>query len=246
MSTTDPAQVNIIRFCVQHRDALEFIATLPEDDFQDVARRVEGYRSEELVRIEIVTFLSQACSPTLDGTRAAQLVDSLMAIAVIARLNRVSDEELAEAVAAALETDPASNALGNGLDPSQVRALKFRLVQLLETTVFERLTKAQDIFTETDQTFLDARIITDIRPVYGDNPDDGPSGVVVVHNLRLRYFREGQERSFSVALRIRDLDELGQVINRAQRKAISFHNLIKDLDLSSIDPGSVRDIMTGR
>lgn len=245
MSTADPSQVNIIRFCVQHREALEFLATMAEDNFQDIARKLETYGSEELLRIEIITFLSRACSPTLDGTRAAQLVDSLMAIAVIARLNRVSDEELAEAVAAALEADSQSDALAIELDEPQVRALRFRLVQLLETSVFERLTKAQDIFTETDQTFLDSRIITDIRPVYGDNPDEGPSGVVVVHNLRLRYFREGQERQFSVALRIRDLDELSRVIDRAQRKAISFHKLIKDLDLSSIDPGSVRDLMAG-
>jgi hypothetical protein len=245
MTTSNASHANIIRFCVQHRSALTFIANLSDGAFEEVVEKLEGYRADELVRIEIITYLSNACANVLEGTRAAQLVDSLMAIALIARLNRVSDEELAEAVSVGLSESSAEVPV-EVLSDAQLTALRFRLAQLLDTGVFEKLTKAQDIFSENDQTFLDGRIITDIRPVYGDNPDEGPSGVVVVHNLRVRYFREGQERAFSVALRVRDLEELLQVIERARRKAISFHNLIRELDLSSIDPGSVRDMIDGR
>lgn len=237
MPNSMPPTESVVRFCRQHRKALEFMASLGDEQFRQLARELDRYNTDDLARLDVVEHLSTSCEAIMDTQRAAELVDSLMALTLVARLSRVATGEMAAAIAAALQTSAAQD---EPLVPTQsIGELRLRLHQLLGSDVIEKLAKGQDIFSENDQTFIDSRIITDIRPVYGEDVDDPPTGMVVVHNLRLRYFREGQERSFTVALRIRDLQDMSQVIERARRKAISFDRLVAELNLTGIDPGDV-------
>jgi hypothetical protein len=88
--------------------------------------------------------------------------------------------------------------------------------------------KAANVLGEQERVFLSARVMSDIRPVFSDQPDS-VSGAVVTHSLNIHYHEEGKHRDFFVALAANDLQELKKVIERAERKSATLKSLIEKL-----------------
>ena len=53
--------------------------------------------------------------------------------------------------------------------------------------------KADDLRTEDERVFCTAKILTDLRPVFGSHVEDGPHGMIVVHLLKIGY-HSGSEK----------------------------------------------------
>ena len=86
--------------------------------------------------------------------------------------------------------------------------------------------------TEDERVFCQARILTDLRPVFGQVIEDGPKAMVVVHLLKLT-FHKGSEKhqEFFVSLDGDDLKTLRGLIDRAEAKAKTLKSSIKDVRL---------------
>jgi hypothetical protein len=96
-------------------------------------------------------------------------------------------------------------------------------------------TKAYDLQTEGERTFCDARILTDLRPVFGKDIASGPAGMVIIHRLKLGYHNsEGEHRTFYIALDAEDLVTLKKAIDRAELKARSLKSIVKDVPFLGI------------
>ncbi len=88
--------------------------------------------------------------------------------------------------------------------------------------------KAQDIMHEHEHTYCEARVLTDIRPVFKSKVEARPAAGVIIHALRLRY-HEGQElREFFIALDSEDVADLLRVLRRAQAKEDSLKRLLAE------------------
>ncbi len=99
-------------------------------------------------------------------------------------------------------------------------SFKERMIRLLGIESLGTFAKAKDLQAENERTFCDARILTDLRPVFGKSIQDGPKGLVIVHLLKLGYHQDqGEHESFFVALDAEDLNTLKAVIERAEIKA---------------------------
>jgi hypothetical protein len=75
------------------------------------------------------------------------------------------------------------------------------------------------------------------RPVFGSDPAVRPVGAVLTHTLKIRY-HEGDlrdHREFYVVLDSNDLDELRDIIQRAQTKDKSLRELLKSAQLPTLD-----------
>jgi hypothetical protein len=95
-------------------------------------------------------------------------------------------------------------------------------------------TKANGVYYEYERTFAKARILTDIRPIFGDNVDEPPNAAVVVHTLRITYATpHGQEEpsAFYVALDASDLKQLQEQITRALTKEQSVSKSLDAIKL---------------
>ena len=68
--------------------------------------------------------------------------------------------------------------------------------------------------------------MSDIRPVFAGSPGD-TAGALIIHNLNISYHNGSRHKEFYVALDSDELDELKQVIERAQKKAVSLKLLLK-------------------
>ncbi len=79
--------------------------------------------------------------------------------------------------------------------------------------------KAWDLATEYEHIFLEARILTDVRPVFDAADDDTPAAAVVVDTLKLDYYDPaGHTHSLHLVLDRDDLEELAATATRALRK----------------------------
>jgi len=64
----------------------------------------------------------------------------------------------------------------------QRRELEQRLVRFLRTKSLTVTWKALDIVTEHQNTFYDARILTDVRPIFGEDLEVALERVMNIHN----------------------------------------------------------------
>ncbi len=84
--------------------------------------------------------------------------------------------------------------------------------------------KASELRAEYGKVFCSARILTDLRPVFGTDVDKGPLAAVVVHNAKITFHENGEEttKDFYVALDSEDIAELKKMLDRASRKEASL------------------------
>lgn len=140
-------------------------------------------------------------------------------------------DQFAEDIANAMASLKSALALTDKHRPT----FKANLLTLLGSEHFLTISKAYDLATDDERTFCDARIITDLRPVFGTPIEDGPKGTVIVHLLKIGY-HEGNKRhqAFHVALDSPDLKELKRVIERAESKAAAIKSKLKDTHVLGI------------
>jgi hypothetical protein len=116
--------------------------------------------------------------------------------------------------------------------------LEERLAQLLDIGTLDATRKARDLLVEHEHTLHSARILTDIRPVFGPNPDDDPTGALIVHMLKLSYHDESEDvKEIYIALDTGDSDYLIDMFRRAESKAESLKRVLERAKVPYIDVG---------
>lgn len=119
------------------------------------------------------------------------------------------------------------------------RAFKDDLIALLSDEQSIGLTaKALDVRVQHEHVFGAARILTDMRPVFGREVRDCPIGSVVVHNLKITYREDGDEKDFYIALDLRDLRQLKELVERAIQKEETLKSTIARADMRFFDAES--------
>jgi hypothetical protein len=116
-----------------------------------------------------------------------------------------------------------------------VSQFKERLLQLLSVSSLHLIAKAHDVLLEHAHTFSGARILSDIRPVFGENVEEPPTAAVIVHMLNLVYYRNGEREEFVVALDTTDIQLLLDALERAKKKTDSLKSTIESTGLTYLE-----------
>lgn len=163
---------------------------------------------------------------------ASEVMGVLAALYLLQARSEVSTSEFVEDVCQALdEADTEVLRLsGEARDH-----FKGRLTELLNIESVGVESKAVDVQHEAERTFHSARIMTDIRPVFGSSPESLPTGAVVVHTLRITYRERNRLKDLFVALDTEDVDTLEELADRANLKAKSLKAFLAGTPLSYID-----------
>lgn len=123
---------------------------------------------------------------------------------------RVPIDEAVEAVVESLASEDFDNAL---LD-----TLRRRAEAILNIESLDLVARAHDVLLEHSSTYSSARIVSDIRAVFGDDVATAPQAAVIVHMLNMVYHSAGRREAIAVALDERDVDLLIAVLERARAK----------------------------
>jgi hypothetical protein len=128
-------------------------------------------------------------------------------------------EDLAEFV---METAADSNVSIGDRETFKKRLLRFFELETLFVSA-----KALTILQSNENLFRGARIVTDVRPVFGSDPSAPPAAAVVVHMLDLSYQKDGDIKHLYVGMDSMDINILRETLDRADTKAESLKPMIK-------------------
>src|SRR5262245_17435545 len=155
--------------------------------------------------------------------------DALQLGIVFSNLIRLSDEfgtidELGEAIRQAAESTGDEKLRANG---DQWNLFSKRIARLARPRTPLWLTaRAGWLIGESHRTLDEVSSLTDVRPVFDKNAQDGPVGLAIVHTLKLVVDGPEHTEEIYVALDSRDLKKLGEVVERAKSKQASLMNAL--------------------
>ena len=102
--------------------------------------------------------------------------------------------------------------------------------------------KTGHILTQHERIFDDARILTDMRPIFHADVGDVPDAAVIIHMLRLtqRTPRPNQRyEDIFIAMDSNDIRALRETIDRAIAKEETIKTAMNKADIKCIDPKGV-------
>lgn len=199
----------------------------PGDNTPQNSNGVEIPRSPDSVAISAVRSVA-----SLNLAEFAQIAESLAGLYTARSVRDVPIADFVEDVCDAME-NLAKEELR--LPPDERDQFKEKLSILLSSDLFSVIAKAYDLAGEDERTFCGARILTDLRPVFGTRVEDGPQAMVVLHTLKLTFHETNtQHQDFYVSLDADDLVTLRKLIDRAEAKANALRPTVKDVRLLGI------------
>lgn len=110
-------------------------------------------------------------------------------------------------------------------DPEGLAVLEGRFKSLLTVRPLSTISKAHGLRTDFANIFLDAKVISDIRPVWDGNVKDPPEGVVITQTLKLEYSDVRGAEELYLCMEKEDIELLISVLKRAKQKAATLESL---------------------
>jgi hypothetical protein len=206
---------------VPSREAFAALARLTEDEAVALAQALDV--SDCLPTGPELIAKAGERAPAL-GPMATRLIYAILAL--ISSLGQNVDE--AGELARALSED---RAIGE-LSEAERGQLATRIETLIRLPAVRLTAKAADIRTEFEHVFAEARILTDIRPVFADGEVHTPAAGVVVDTLKIDYYGpDGNRRSFYVALDEEDLNTIKDQAARALDKSKGTRKVLESASL---------------
>lgn len=112
-----------------------------------------------------------------------------------------------------------------------------RLTSLLGVESLLYPVKGPDVIAAHEHVFAYARIISDIRPIFGSDIKVPPPAAAIVHTLQLTCHETESVKDFYIAMDQNDLAVLCDVVNRAQQKADSLRSLLDKTGMAIVGEG---------
>lgn len=151
------------------------------------------------------------------------LVDLLLSLYAARAALELSVDEFVEALLEAVGTIDLS-----AISDRDRSVLVRELQGLLSLDSLDAESRAIDILYEQPNVFQAARILTDIRPVFGAKVEDRPRLAVISHTLKIVYRQGAELKEFFVSLDPTDIGALSAVLARATQKESTLQALLRD------------------
>jgi hypothetical protein len=174
-----------------------------------------------------------------------EIIGALIALSAVRIVNQVPVPEFVEEVCRSLEagkatakekapSEKAPSHEGVETAAQRLERLRGRLSALLEAPPLILAAKASTLQREHTNILMSTRVITDIRPVFLDEPDSA-QGAMIVHVLKLSYFHDSEPTEIFVAMDYDDLNDLERTITRAKAKSKTIRDIIAKADLTDLE-----------
>lgn len=208
-----------------HRAAFARLASLTDDEFDGMVRSLAD-SNVMTSRPRLVADLTTRLG--LDTDEASRVVGALIGAHHVRRWRDLTPEAAAELLASGDEL---------ALTDDERVLLRERLLLVLREESLGLMAKAVDVLTENERVLHEARIVTDVRPVFLRAATEEPSGWVIVQTLKVDLHRDARRENVYVAMDMTDLRKLRAVLDRAIDKAETLERVMAAIDLPIIDLG---------
>jgi len=117
--------------------------------------------------------------------------------------------------------------------------LRANLRRLLTLGTLGVSAKALGVMVDHAQVFRNARVISDLRPIFGSDPASKPEAATLVHTLKIDLRTKEAQRAFYVAMDSRDLQILRRAIDRALEKDKALRKVCSASNITFLDVESI-------
>lgn len=122
------------------------------------------------------------------------------------------------------------------LPADEAQSFRDHLQDLLSIDSLSETVKAEQLAFEHANIYYHSKVVTDIRPVFGDDISAAPHACILSHNLHIHYVtKTGDHHDLVVGMDSDDFKDLQSSIDRAHRKTRSLTQLLKAADVYQID-----------
>lgn len=210
-------------------DQLAGLALLRDLDAQDTERLISSLTNHGKALImpsELRQLLSQVFPDK--PSEVIAISRQLISLYTLCRQRNLNPEELLEGLTSGLQ----SSASGwSKKEITQWRQSLPLLKELLSLSNIKTIVKALDLSYDYANLFQNAKILTDIRPVFDDNAST-IEGAAISFTLRLFYDNIDESKNISIALDEKDVTTLMNTCSRALKKAKSAKKFMIDANIS--------------
>lgn len=209
-----------------HKKPLAELLSLPGETIQKIIDLL-GKMDPVLAVSDLASRV--ASSVGIEAASMQEIFEMLRSMCLVCSGRAITPSEFADALERAAEKQLQ---LKNGDWPR----FKGQLAQLLSLDHSLGLSaKAFEVRHEQERLFFEGRVITDVRPVFREDVNEPPFGVVIVHTLRLSYHEGPRLMNTYVALGREDLEQLQEVIQRALSKDHTMRSTVEKAGLRCLD-----------
>ena len=213
----------------RHRNGVVKLLKLSEDSFSQMVSALEGVGPKLFPDNLSSQMISKIKGVSPEDV--SEIITTIMSLSSHRMHDDSTAEELAEQVVqAAIEANIPIKS-----DKERI-TFKDRLLKFFELNTLFVSAKALGILLSNENLFCSARILTDIRPVFGTDPTVAPTAVVMVHMLDLGYHKDGELKHLYIAMDSLDIEILREVLDRADLKTETLKPLIKKAGVEFLDP----------
>ena len=121
------------------------------------------------------------------------------------------------------------------LDEKEKEQFKERLIRFMSGKLFSLIVKSREVLYEQERTFRLAQVLSNVHPVFGDNPDNTISAAIIGHTLKIHYMQNNEHQEFFVTLDTDDLSFLISTLIEAQEKAELLKSMLAAANVPYID-----------
>jgi hypothetical protein len=116
------------------------------------------------------------------------------------------------------------------------KAFKERLLFLLNSSQVYYASKTRELSNEYGNIYIGARVICDIRPVFGMNLDEAPKGGIIIHSLHIHYKAdaESDHKDIFLALTSKDIQTLKDMLIRSEKKENALKLVLEKSGLTNL------------
>jgi len=200
------------------------LVRLREDDFRRLLDVLQS--TETVARLDALEDRATEALPEVPEAEA--IIGMLFSMDRLRETRRETPEatasKLAQASGVALSDDERSRA-------------RARLAQALGSPGLRLASKATDLLYANERNIESFRIVTEMRPLFEEDPSVIPSSAVIVHRLEVDFFGQtGASETRHFGLDDNDLDRLHETVLRARAKAQTMEKLATQSGLTLLNP----------
>lgn len=175
------------------------------------------------------TDIVSALQPILHGLSKEDIEDLVDAIYSLYFLRSDSDVSIQQFLADLLEAIKESdNKEIQTTNAAELAILESKFKSLLTIRPLSTLAKAHELRGDFANIFWDAKVISDIRPVWDEDVKVPPDGVVIAQTLKLKYGDVESPKELYLNMNEEDIELLISVLMRAQQKRATLESLAKE------------------
>jgi hypothetical protein len=161
--------------------------------------------------------------PELSRTDAEQILETIVSLS---HLRAYAEMGLDEFITDICQTMQSAGRKDLSLQKDALPQFRARLAKFLGLEDINRAAKSSVLRYEQERTVHGLRILTDARPIFGNDAAAAPEAAVILYTLKIRYYQAGHMAEMFFSFDEGDLEQLKEAIQRAELKATSLRSVL--------------------